>query len=83
MVSFLPEIVLLDLYTPKVSGFDVLKSVKENLMLKKIPIIVLTNINPDVADLMKNWGVAYFLLKADNTPGQVMQRVRMIIDNKK
>ncbi len=83
MVSFLPEIVLLDLYMPKLSGFDVLNSVKENLTLKKIPIIVLTNINSDVADLMKNWGVAYFLLKADNTPGQVVQRVRMILDNKK
>lgn len=83
MASFLPELVLLDMYMPKMSGFDVLKSVKNTPQLKNIPIIVLTNINPDVADLMKNWGVSYFLLKADNTPGQVVERARMILDLKK
>lgn len=83
MVSFMPELVLLDMYMPKMSGFDVLKMVKNIPEIKNIPIIVFTNINPDVQDLMKNWGVAYFLLKADNTPGQVVERVRMIMDLKK
>jgi CheY-like chemotaxis protein len=79
IVSFLPEIVLLDLYMPRVSGFDVLKSVKENVELKNIPIIVLTNINPDSQDLMKNWGVTDFLLKSDNTLKQIVEKVRMIL----
>lgn len=83
MVSFMPELVLLDMYMPKMSGFDVLKMVKNMPEIKNIPIIVFTNINPDVQDLMKNWGVAYFLLKADNTPGQVVERARMIMDLKK
>ena len=83
MVSFLPELVLLDMYMPKMSGFDVLKSVKNTPALKNIPIVILTNINPDVQDLMKNLGVSYFLLKADNTPGQVVDRARMILNIKK
>lgn len=83
MSSFLPEIALLDLMMPRMSGFDVLKSVKDNPSLKNIPILVLTNINPDVQDLLKNWGARSFLLKADNTPGQVVDKARMILDAKK
>lgn len=37
-------------------GFDVLKRIKNIPQVKDMPIIVLTNINPDVQDLMKNWG---------------------------
>lgn len=80
MASFLPDLVLLDFYMPTMSGFDVLKSVKDNPALKNIPIIVLTNINPDSQDLLKNWGAAYFLLKADNTLRQVVERARKILD---
>lgn len=79
MASFLPELVLLDLYMPTMSGFDVLKKVKENPVLKDIPVIVLTNINPDSQDLLKNWGAAYFLIKADNTLRQVVERARIIL----
>lgn len=81
MASFLPELVLLDLMMPRMSGFDVLKEAKDNPVLKNIPIIVFTNINPDVQDLLKNWGAANFLLKADNTPGQVVERAREMLKN--
>lgn len=83
MVSFMPGLALLDLYMPKMSGFDVLKNVKDNPTLKNIPIIVLTNVNSDSQDLLKNWGATYFLLKADNTLKQVVERARMILDLKK
>lgn len=79
MASFVPELVLLDLMMPKVSGFDVLKRVKDKPEFKDMPIIVLTNINPDVPDLLKNWGAKYFILKADNTPGQIVDRVKVFI----
>ncbi len=79
MVSFLPEVVLLDLMMPRMSGFDLLKEAKDNPALKNIPIIVFTNINPDVQDLLKNWGATSFLLKADNTPGQVVERAREML----
>lgn len=82
MASFLPEIVLLDLMMPKMSGFDVLRNVKANPVLKDIPIIVLTNINPDVQDLLKNWGATSFLLKADNTPEQVVEKVKEVLNNR-
>jgi CheY-like chemotaxis protein len=40
--SGLPDIILLDINLPKKNGHEVLASIKSNLALKKIPIIVLT-----------------------------------------
>jgi CheY-like chemotaxis protein len=38
----LPNLILLDLNMPRKNGFDVLKEIKENEQLKKIPIIIFT-----------------------------------------
>jgi CheY-like chemotaxis protein len=38
----LPNLILLDLNMPRKNGFDVLKEIKENSTLKKIPIIIFT-----------------------------------------
>ena len=40
--SQLPDIVLLDLNLPKKDGREVLKEIKENETLKKIPVVILT-----------------------------------------
>lgn len=78
--SFQPDIILLDLFMPKMSGFDFLKYIKENPPSKKAPIVVITNINPDVQDLVQNWGVSHFILKADNTPGQIVEKTRAALE---
>ena len=38
----LPNLILLDLNMPRKNGFDVLKEIKENEQLRKIPIIIFT-----------------------------------------
>lgn len=37
-----PDLILLDLKLPKVDGFEVLKEIKQNDRLRRIPVIVLT-----------------------------------------
>ena len=39
-----PDLILLDLILPKMHGFEVLKSIKEDPAIKDIPVIVLTNL---------------------------------------
>lgn len=79
MKNFMPDIVLLDLIMPKVTGFEVLKVIKDDQVLNKIPVLVLTNIYADAEDLVKNWGVKYFLLKANNTPEDIVEKVKDIL----
>jgi CheY-like chemotaxis protein len=38
----LPNLILLDLNMPRKNGFEVLKEIKENELLRKIPIIIFT-----------------------------------------
>lgn len=56
-----PDIILLDLKLPKVSGLDVLKEVKSSDDLKIIPIIVLTSSSAedDMVNAYKNHANCY------------------------
>ena len=82
MKNSLPDIILLDLIMQKVNGFEFLKNVKADPSLKAVPILVLTNIYADTEDLVKNWGVEYFLLKANNTPETILTKVKEILGQK-
>lgn len=39
----IPGLVLLDLYMPKVNGIDVLKTIKEDPKLRRIPVVIMTS----------------------------------------
>ena len=43
----IPDIVLLDLTMPKMSGFEVLKNLKADPKTKSIPVIILSNLGQD------------------------------------
>jgi two-component system response regulator len=49
-----PDLVLLDLNLPKVNGREILKSVKEDPTLRRIPIVVLTSSEAE-EDIVKSY----------------------------
>jgi|SRR5579885_1872619 len=78
LVSFIPEVVLLDLMMPHVDGFDVLKQIKSSEKTKNTKVIILTNVFADTDDLVKNGALAVWL-KTDYTPQQLVDEVKKVI----
>jgi CheY-like chemotaxis protein len=63
----IPDLILLDMMLPKVSGLDVLRALKLDATVKHIPVIVLTGLGQgNEAKLLKD-GAAAFLLKTEKS----------------
>ena len=75
-----PEILLLDLMMPRISGFDVLEAMRQDPKLRDIPVIVFSNLGQE-SDIKKarDLGVKDYLIKADITPDIVVERIRKYI----
>lgn len=76
-----PNLVLLDILMPNVSGLDILREVKADAMGSAIPIILLTNVAEDTS-IAKGlqYGAYGYLLKSETTPDQVLTRVNMALE---
>ena len=72
----LPDLVLLDLIMPKVQGFEVLLTLKQDPATEGIPVIVLSNLSQpgDVQQAMEHGAAAYFV-KADLSLQALVDRV--------
>jgi len=78
-----PDIILLDLILPKMSGFDFLKNIKAIDALKNIPVIVLSNLgdDDDIAKARALGAMDYFV-KADTDLASLSQKVSQIFKKK-
>ena len=74
-----PNIVLLDLILPKMSGFDLLTELKANSKTKNVPVVILSNLGQE-EDIQraKGLGAIDFLVKADISINEVVQKVKEI-----
>ena len=78
-----PDIILLDIILPKMSGFEVLKKIKSDEKLRKIPVILLTNLSQK-SDIEKglSLNVNDYIIKAHFTPGEVVDKVKKVLSIK-
>jgi len=72
----IPDVILLDIMMPKMSGLDVLKKLKENTETANIPVLVYSNLAKDeeIAEARK-LGAEEFLTKANCTPQEVVAKI--------
>ncbi len=72
-----PDLILLDLILPKLHGFEVLRTLKEDEETKDIPIIVLTNLE-GLGDVEKalELGATTYLVKANYTLEEVLEKIK-------
>ena len=76
----LPDIILLDIIMPEVDGLNVLRSLKQNAVTEKVPVIMLTNLNQE-GDVKHAFelGATDYLVKAEFTQAQVVGKIKSYI----
>lgn len=81
VISFRPDIVLLDIMMPKVNGYEVLASLKKSHETNRIPVILLTNVGSSEQDVERGMelGAVAYIVKAENRPSTVVSKVKEIL----
>lgn len=74
------DLILLDMVLPKIDGFKILEELRDDDELKKIPVIILSNLydknNTDKAVLL---GAREYLVKALNTPEEIVSKIKSFL----
>jgi DNA-binding response OmpR family regulator len=79
-IGTLPTVIMLDIMMPKKNGFDVLRYIKQNDKLKKIPVIMLTNLaGEEDAEKALSLGAILYLVKSEYDPKQIVNKIKEII----
>ncbi|MEK7538676.1 MAG: response regulator [Patescibacteria group bacterium] len=75
-----PDIILLDLILPGVSGFDILARVKADQATADIPVIILSNLGQkEDVDRAKSLGAQDFMVKANFTLDEIVEKVHSVV----
>lgn len=78
-----PDIILLDLILPGMSGFEILAKVKEDERTKAVPVIILSNLGSrEEIDKGMKLGATSYLIKANVLIEEVVKKIRETISQK-
>jgi CheY-like chemotaxis protein len=83
----IPDLILLDMMLPKLSGLDVLRALKGDTIVKHIPVIVLSGLGQANEAKLLNEGAAAFLVKSEklllNNSSILIQAVEDVLNQTK
>lgn len=75
-----PQLLLLDILLPGISGYDVLAEMKKDDRLAGIPVVMLSNLGQkEEVERAQSLGAKDFLIKAKYTPGEIVERIKAIL----
>lgn len=76
-----PDLILLDIMMPKVSGDQVLAEMRKSAWGKDIPVIIMTNISEaEIPNTLRQLNYSALLIKANNSPSQIIEMVKKILN---
>jgi len=83
MAAVRPDVVLMDILMPGLSGTEAVEQAKADPATRNIPIIMLTNY-PQSDDLKHalSLGAAGYIVKAESTPEQIVEKVQKLLTPK-
>jgi len=72
-----PDLILLDLILPKINGFAVLSEIKKTPVLKKVPVVILSNLGQE-SDVEKGlrMGAEDYLIKTNLSLSEIVEKVK-------
>ncbi len=74
------DLILLDLMLPEIDGFAILKKVREESHVPKVPVIVFSNLSEEKdIERAKKLGISEFLIKSNFNLDELTQKVRELI----
>jgi CheY-like chemotaxis protein len=80
----LPDLILLDMLLPKMSGLDVLAALKKEPLTRAIPVVVVTGMSQKNAERLQQDGAAGFLeksaLELDKGSEKLLTAVREMVE---
>lgn len=75
-----PDLILLDLLLPEISGLEILAELKANNETKGIPVIILTQIdNPFEIEKALNLGATTYLVKVSYTMKELIDKIEKFL----
>ena len=79
--NHLPDLLILDINLPKMSGWQVLDVIRQDEKLKNLKVIVISNINPkDCEKEIKKYNISNYFLKVQTTFPEILQSVKEILN---
>jgi len=76
-----PDVLVLDILLPHISGWQVLEEAKEKIGLKDLKVVVLSNLGEKKEiEKASELGVEKYLIKANYTPEEVVEEIKKVIE---
>ncbi|MFA6974156.1 MAG: response regulator [Parcubacteria group bacterium] len=75
-----PDLILLDIIMPYMDGLEVLQKIKSDDRLKRIPVVLLTNLSQkEEVNRGLELGANDYLIKSHFTPSEVLEKIKNYI----
>lgn len=77
-----PDLILLDIFMPKMDGLVMLQKLRLDEWGKKVPVIILTNLNPNsnsVINVVLKNEPAYYLVKSDVKLEGIVEKIKDVL----
>jgi len=72
-----PDLILLDLILPKKNGFEVLENIRQDPLLEKLPVIIISNLGqPSDIERGKALGIIDYFVKARLSIEELVNKVK-------
>jgi len=79
-----PDLVLLDMMLPGLTGFDILEKLTEKGILPGMPIVIISNSGePIEIERVLKMGVRDYLIKVNFNPNEVIEKVKNVLKDEK